>query len=240
MIWEIEMRNILFFISIIICPNIYAATYPSISKQPQDITVTVGAPVTFVIVATGAIPISYQWQKNPNTGVYGNILGATSTFYGADPTLITDNGSRFRCQVSNSYGKAISNPGILFVNPVISTAPIETFNVLTDYQLNTIKESIWINVFRTIANLDDSYFVGIATANWALNTSSNTFHWVPVNIDTVTGIACFISSPTAASWNDTFKMNVIDSLFAKSLDDVTYPYDSIDSLDEARNLGVFH
>jgi len=219
---------------------IYAATYPSISKQPQDVMVTVGSSAAFTIVSTGAVPLAYQWQKNANTNTYLNIPGASSDTYTLDPTLITDNGSRFRCVVTNTYGRAISNPGILFVNPIISTEPVQTVNILTDYQLNSIKEGIWISVFRKIANLDDSYFVGIATGDWALNTSSHSYHWVPISVDTTTNSMCFYLKASTASWNDTFKMNIITALFNESFDDVTYPYDSIESLAEARKLGRFH
>ena len=46
---------------------------PSITTQPANQTVNVGQTATFTVVATGAAPLSYQWQKNQV-----NIAGATS------------------------------------------------------------------------------------------------------------------------------------------------------------------
>lgn len=235
------MKKIILLMAFFSYSPIHALTYPSITKQPLDQMVVVGSSVAFLVVSTGAVPLSFQWQRNPATGIYENIIGATDPILMIPKTLISNNGYRFRCSISNSFGKALSNSGILFVNPVISTVTAQTVNVLTDEQLNTIKETIWVDVFRDIANLDESYFVGVATGDWALNKSSMTFHWVPVHVDTETGVTCFISTNTEhPSWNDTFKMNIITKLLSQAWDDVTFPYDTIESLDEARNLGVFH
>src|SRR5580704_8371330 len=52
------------------------STAPLITTQPTSQTVAVGQSASFVVVATGGAPLSYQWQKN---GV--NIAGATSSSY---------------------------------------------------------------------------------------------------------------------------------------------------------------
>src|SRR6266516_3293355 len=39
-------------------------TKPSITTQPVDTTVTVGAKATFTVTATGRMPLSYQWTKD--------------------------------------------------------------------------------------------------------------------------------------------------------------------------------
>ncbi len=37
---------------------------PTITTQPQNQSVTVGATATFTVVAAGTAPLSYQWSKN--------------------------------------------------------------------------------------------------------------------------------------------------------------------------------
>ena len=49
---------------------------PTITTHPSTQTVSVGAPVTFSVAASGSPPLSYQWQQN---GV--DIAGATSMSY---------------------------------------------------------------------------------------------------------------------------------------------------------------
>src|SRR2546421_4782411 len=64
---------------------------PSIMTQPAGQTVTVGQTATFMVVATGTAPLSYQWQKNGTA-----ISGATSASYTTPATTSADNGALFR------------------------------------------------------------------------------------------------------------------------------------------------
>lgn len=80
---------------------------PVITSHPKNTTVVLPATATFTVSATGA-NLKYQWQKNRV-----DIPGATSPSYTTPATTLWDIGSRYRCVVSNSFGKAISNPGIL-------------------------------------------------------------------------------------------------------------------------------
>ena len=49
---------------------------PGITQHPQSQTVAIGQVVTFTVAASGATPLSYQWQRNDV-----NIPGATSDTY---------------------------------------------------------------------------------------------------------------------------------------------------------------
>jgi len=68
---------------------------PVITKQPVDQNVTattnVTASVSFTVAATGAYPVSYQWQINQagtSNPVWGNCANAGTSMSGADtPTL---------------------------------------------------------------------------------------------------------------------------------------------------------
>src|SRR5207253_6912280 len=55
---------------------------PSIATQPTNQTVTIGQTATFIVVATGTAPLSYQWQKNATA-----ITEATTAKYKTPATL---------------------------------------------------------------------------------------------------------------------------------------------------------
>jgi alpha-tubulin suppressor-like RCC1 family protein len=94
---------------------------PSITTQPQSVTVTAGQTATFTVVAAGTAPLAYQWRRN---GV--DIAGATSASYTTPATAVTDSGAVFMVRVSNaSPALAVSNGATLTVNaqPPTPTAP---------------------------------------------------------------------------------------------------------------------
>ena len=88
-----------------------APVAPSITTQPTNQIVTVGQTATFMVVAAGTAPLSYQWQKN---GV--NISGATSASYTTPATTTADNAATFHVKVSNAAGSITSNDATLTVN----------------------------------------------------------------------------------------------------------------------------
>jgi glucose/arabinose dehydrogenase len=85
-------------------------TTPSITQQPANQTVSVGSTATLTVSATGSLPLNYQWQKN-NV----DIPGATSNTYTTPATTLSDNGSTYRCVVTNAFGNATSNNATLTV-----------------------------------------------------------------------------------------------------------------------------
>ena len=100
---------------------------PSITTQPASQTVNVGQTATFTVMAMGAPPLSYQWQKNQV-----NIAGATSASYTTPATTSADNGTSFRVIVTNPVTSVTSNAAMLTVNtgPSITTQPAsQTVNV---------------------------------------------------------------------------------------------------------------
>jgi glucose/arabinose dehydrogenase len=82
---------------------------PTITSHPSNLTVSQGQSASFTVSATGANPLSYQWQKN---GV--NISGANSATYTINNAQSSDQGS-YRAVVTNSYGSATSNAASLTV-----------------------------------------------------------------------------------------------------------------------------
>jgi hypothetical protein len=82
----------------------------SINTQPLSLSVVIGRSATFSVVATGAAPLSYQWQKNGTP-----ITGATASSYTTAPTTASDSGSTFLVAVSNAGGSKSSNEATLTV-----------------------------------------------------------------------------------------------------------------------------
>ncbi|ASZ12668.1 carbohydrate-binding protein [Chitinophaga pendula] len=84
---------------------------PTIVNQPVSQTVVAGDPVTFSVSASGATPLSYQWQRN---GV--NIAGATGTSYTINAVAAAD-AANYRCVVTNPSGTVNSQEARLTVQP---------------------------------------------------------------------------------------------------------------------------
>ena len=83
---------------------------PSITLQPIGASVSAGAAATFVVVAAGTAPLSYQWRKNGSS-----ITGATSASYTTPATVEGDDGALFSVVVTNSAGTVTSSNATLTV-----------------------------------------------------------------------------------------------------------------------------
>src|SRR6266853_2268855 len=94
---------------------------PSITTQPANQTVTAGQSATFAVGASGAAPLSYQWQKNST-----NITGATSSSYTTPATTTADSNSTFDVVVTNTAGSVTSKTATLTVNPAPVAPSITT------------------------------------------------------------------------------------------------------------------
>lgn len=84
---------------------------PAISRQPASQTVLEGQSATFSVVASGAAPLAYQWQRNG-----ANISGATTASYTLSSATLADNGAKFQVVVSNAYGQLTSNQVTLTIS----------------------------------------------------------------------------------------------------------------------------
>lgn len=89
---------------------------PSITTQPASQSVSVGANVTFTVVASGTAPFTYQWRKGGQ-----NIQNATNATLTLSNVQTSDAGS-YDVVVTNSVNSATSNAATLTVNTVVGTA----------------------------------------------------------------------------------------------------------------------
>ena len=155
-----------------------SAVAPSITTQPQNLSVNVSASATFSVVASGTAPLSYQWSKNGTA-----ITGATSASYTTPATVIGDNGSTFTVMVSNSAGSLASNAAALTVNPSSggSATPI---------------------MFQHIASSTDPLGNGIPGHAYTFHTESLPANTVAVmGVSAPSNIAVTISDTLAGSWS---------------------------------------
>ena len=103
--------------------TITVGTPPSITSQPNSVTVTAPATGTFSTGTSGSTPLTYQWQKSTDSGSTwsnvtngGSYSGATTQTLTVSSTNTGMNGNWFHCVATNSYGTNTSSAATLTVN----------------------------------------------------------------------------------------------------------------------------
>jgi hypothetical protein len=96
--------------------ELFAAAGPlTIAGQPQGQTVLAGGNATFSVTASGAAPLTYQWQYNEaNLADGGRISGATTATLSISNVETNDAGN-YRVVVSNPTGSTTSQVAVLTV-----------------------------------------------------------------------------------------------------------------------------
>ncbi|MFO1488510.1 MAG: immunoglobulin domain-containing protein [Verrucomicrobiota bacterium] len=99
-----------------------APVAPSITTQPTNQTVFVGANVTFSVTATGTAPLLYQWRRSST-----NLPGATSSNLFFSNVALAQAGT-YDVVINNAGGSITSSVAVLTVNalpvaPQIASAP---------------------------------------------------------------------------------------------------------------------
>jgi Immunoglobulin I-set domain len=190
---------------------------PFITSQPTSQTVTAGQTATFSITASGASPLSYQWQKG---GM--NISGANSAAYTTGTTTAADSGSKFDVVVSNSVGSVTSNTVTLTVNA--ATAP--TITTQPQNQMVTVGQTAMFSVVAS-GSAPLSYQWQQNGTNIPGATSAS--YTTPVTTAANSGEQ-FRVIVTNAYGNDPSNMaslTVNPATTASSIDVVTYHYDNM-------------
>ena len=112
-------------------PGEYLATIdkssgpPTITTQPQSQTVNEGESVTFTVEVDGTPPYTYQWYRDGNP-----IPDATNATYTIPFALATDDGAKFKVEVSNNLGKVTSEEVVL--NVIADTEPPTVVDIGSD------------------------------------------------------------------------------------------------------------
>lgn len=93
---------------------------PTITDQPDNLSVTEGDPAVFSVAATGTGTLTYQWQEDDGGG-FSNIAnggaysGATTDELTIDPTTSGLDGYDYRCVVTDDDGSTNSAAATLTV-----------------------------------------------------------------------------------------------------------------------------
>ena len=82
---------------------------PTITQQPANTAAVEGGAATFVVIATGTAPLSYQWNFNSNP-----ISGATNTTLTLS-SVTTNSAGQYNVTVTNSVGATNSTAAMLTV-----------------------------------------------------------------------------------------------------------------------------
>jgi hypothetical protein len=100
---------------------------PAITTQPANQTVSAGQTATFTVVASGASPLSYQWQLAGTA-----ISGATSASYTTPVTTTANNSQQYRVVITNSLGSVTSNVATLTVSSSSTSSSIDVVTFAYD------------------------------------------------------------------------------------------------------------
>ena len=90
----------------------------SITTAPSDLTLREGQSASLTVVASSALPLVYQWQRN---GL--SITGATSASYSTGALTLADTGVRYGVVMANASGANQSATATLTVLPA-AAAPV--------------------------------------------------------------------------------------------------------------------
>ena len=132
---------------------------PGITTPPQSQTVKVGSNVTFTVLASGTLPLSYQWRFG-GTG----IIDATASSY-TRANVQTNDAGNYSVVITNVAGSATSPDATLTVLPLV---PLK-FDLIT-----------WLagNQVRLVLSGEPG--------NYAVKSSSNLAEWQPWTNVTIT------------------------------------------------------
>jgi hypothetical protein len=83
---------------------------PTVRTQPSDQIVTEGQKATFTVSVSGTAPLTYQWQKDG-----AGITGANGSTYQTPVTSLADNGAKYKCTITNSFGSITTRAAVLTV-----------------------------------------------------------------------------------------------------------------------------
>jgi hypothetical protein len=94
----------------------FSAGAITIVTPPQDRTVPAGASAVFSVVASGAPPLSYQWQRSADGfAPFVDVPGATLATYATPPLTLADSGAQYRVRITSIFDAVTSAPATLIV-----------------------------------------------------------------------------------------------------------------------------
>ncbi|HEY9436572.1 MAG TPA: immunoglobulin domain-containing protein, partial [Blastocatellia bacterium] len=161
---------------------------PIIAAQPVSQTVTTGSNVTFMVAASGAPPLTYQWKKN---GV--EIAGATTDTLSLSNAQFTDAGI---------YAVTVSNPG-----GSVESAPA-TLSVTSTAGLVIMNDSFADGERLTLAPPNSATWLKAQSSTVAtVAPGSARFTWNTTSADMISGYFTIAGSPVTLGVGDTLNLS---------------------------------
>ncbi len=168
---------------------------PTITTQPQSVTLLLNAGATFSVTATGTAPLSYQWNFNgsPISGATNNAFAIASAQYG--------DAGEYYVTVSNGSGSADSARATL---SVLGSIPTIRLTNIWNIQAGS-------RTYVTIGNTERGICVNPFTGHVLLVSRSSQVGSLGVfALDVETGLQTGTLSTTGINNGATFVLNKID------------------------------
>lgn len=193
-------------------PKLAAA--PAIDTQPVEQTSSVGSTATFSVSATtSGGTLTYQWQ-DLISGTWTNIGSATSSGYTTGTLASSDNGRRFRVQVTDDNGTINSAEVYLFLTGLASAGKGREHTAWLSYRSRQAgsrsgrKFLKLRSVARNTTNKDNKDFVAAWNTWWfpvvAASGSTGTLARTNANdTSAASGTTTILSSLSRTNANDT-------------------------------------
>ncbi len=145
-----------------------ANTPPSITSSPASRTNSLGATTTFTVVATGSLPVAYQWY-------FTNAISDATNASLVLTDIVASNAGSYYAIVTNAFGRATSAVAQLTVSLAPGIAGFTpAFGVTND--------TVSVNGLL-FTNVTDVSFNGV-TANFTVNSLTNLSATVPAGATT--------------------------------------------------------
>lgn len=157
-------------------------TPPSITQQPQGQVAGTGESVTFVVLAGGSSPLTYEWRKN------GAPIGAPSGPTYTIPSAQLEDAGTYSVVVSSPYGTATSADAVLTVRTKVTTL----FNTGVDDAGAVLADGTVDAHYKLVVNPDstssdaiveNSAAFPIVAGPWVANSAGS--KWIGPRFDTV-------------------------------------------------------
>ena len=148
---------------------------PSITAQPQSLTVLVGSNVTFTVAVAGTAPLSYQWRANGSNLVEGpNYIGTTTPTLSI-PNAQQSNSAAYAVLITNAAASVLSSTAnLLVINPDVvvfcNTNLEDAVRLQLSKPAGDITRLDLINLYYLCA--PDSHITCLGGLEWATNLAT--------------------------------------------------------------------
>jgi len=191
--------------------NIGVCTAVSITSNPSAQNVTAGNAATFTVAATGVPAPSYQWQVSvDNQATWNNVaLNGTSAAY-TFTTASTDNGSYFRCNVTNGCGSPATSASALLTvctPPSISQQPTNPGTVIAGSPI-TLTVAVPVVVTSPSFQWQRSLDTGKTWNNVATGGAAASYNFTSASTDNGVQVRCMVSNSCGTVYSSVITLAV--------------------------------